>query len=649
MRRRSMPELPPLGRGLGSPALFAIVWVALASAVLFSLGVVADNALGLTPVIFLGMGLFFGLAAMTYVEGASLHQDRAGSTVFARYAFNELVSFLAGWAILLDYVILVAVCAYCATHYAAAFWSPADEGTTALVLALGVVLYVATRNVLGFTRGRLTKLAALVVLDIALQLVLIVAGLVVFFDLDVLLDPIDLGTSPEWSDLLFAAGVATVVLTGLESASGLSGEVAVGRRGLKRLVSTLGVSVLVVYVGTALVAVTAVPVVDGRTALAGEHLEAPLIGITEAFEQAWISDGLKYVLAAAATATLIAAANSAMMGVSRLAYSLSRNRQIPSALGRLHRTRSTPYVLIVIAAVLAGALVVPEDLELLVGIYAFGALLGLTIAHLSVIVLRVRDPGRDRPYRIPFNVVVRGTPIPVPAVLGALASTLVLLSVVVFHEGARYVGLGWMGGGLLLYVVYRYSQEKPLLRRVVVEEEDLRGLHAAELEFASILVPLTGTPIDDDIIQTAGRLAGGQGEAELDEAEQLPTIEAIWVLEVPMALPLDARLPDAQLQKGREALRRAKDVGEEYEGVVVRTATVRSRRSGSAIIEEARRRGVQAIVMAAEAPSRIRGGAAFGGRALEGRFAGEITRYVVAKAPCPVILTAAPVEEVPAP
>ena len=58
---------------------------------------------------------------MTYVEGASLHQERGGSTVFARYAFNELVSFIAGWAILLDYMILIAITAFTATHYAAAF------------------------------------------------------------------------------------------------------------------------------------------------------------------------------------------------------------------------------------------------------------------------------------------------------------------------------------------------------------------------------------------------------------------------------------------------------------------------------------------------------------------------------------------------
>ena len=103
-------------RGVGSPALFAIVWSSLAAAVYFSLGVVAENALGLTPVVFLGAGIFFVLTAMTYVEGAALHQERAGSTVFARYAFNELWSFVAGWAVLLDFLILIAVTAFVAAN-----------------------------------------------------------------------------------------------------------------------------------------------------------------------------------------------------------------------------------------------------------------------------------------------------------------------------------------------------------------------------------------------------------------------------------------------------------------------------------------------------------------------------------------------------
>src|SRR3954468_6043022 len=254
---------PVLGKGRGQPALFAIVYTAVASSIYFSLGVVADHALGLTPVVFLVAALFFGLAAMTYVEGAALHPERAGSTVFARYGFNELVSFIAGWAILLDYIILIAVTAFSATNYMAAFWGDLGTGSTEVILALGIVVYVALRNIRGFSKTRVNRISALVIADIGLQLLLIVIGLATFFNYDKLVDPINFGVSPSWGDVTFALGVATVVFTGLESAAGLSGEVTASRASLKRLIGSATAVVMVVYVGIGLVALTAFPVTGG--------------------------------------------------------------------------------------------------------------------------------------------------------------------------------------------------------------------------------------------------------------------------------------------------------------------------------------------------------------------------------------------------
>src|SRR5215218_2734220 len=198
-------------RTLGQPVLFAIIYTVVAAALYFSLGVVADRALGMTPVVYFIAGVFFLLAAMTYVEGASLHQDRAGATVFARYAFNELVSFIAGWVMVLDYVILLSVTAFTATHYLAAFWGPVGRGALETVVALGILVWVAWRSIRGFARTRVQRMAALVVVDIVLQVIVVVVGVIVFFDLDLITDPIQLGETPTWADALFAVGVATVV------------------------------------------------------------------------------------------------------------------------------------------------------------------------------------------------------------------------------------------------------------------------------------------------------------------------------------------------------------------------------------------------------------------------------------------------------
>jgi basic amino acid/polyamine antiporter, APA family len=436
-----------------------------------------------------------------------------------------------------------------------------------------------------------------------------------------------------------------VAFTGLESASGLAGEVRVGRAGLRRLVAVSTATPMLLYVGIAVVAVTALPVHGHTTDLArGRNLEAPLLGVVGAFHHGWVGHTLRYVVGAGAALLLMAAANSAMLGLSRLGYSLALNRQIPSGLGRLHPTRATPYVLIATAVAIAIGLLVPLKLELLIGIYAFGSLLAFTIAHLSVCALRYREPDRDRPYRMPGSLRIRGGDLPLPAALGALLSAAGVVSVVVLRPGAGAVGLGWAAGGLIMYAIYRKVEGKSLLRRVTIPEEALRveASEPSEGEFGSILVPLTGSDLDEDLVHTAGRLAAEESEDEEADGEGA-VIEAIWIFEVPMSLPIDASLPDAQLQEARRALARAKVVGEEYEGVEVATATVRTRRVGQAIVDEARRRGVEAIVLAAEEPSRIRGGALLGGRGgpLD-NFVGDVTRYVVGKAPCRVILTAPP-------
>jgi APA family basic amino acid/polyamine antiporter len=120
-------------------------------------------------------------------------------------------------------------------------------------------------------------------------------------------------------------------------------------------------------------------------------------------------------------------------------------------------------------------------------------------------------------------------------------------------------------------------------------------------------------------------------------------LDVIYVVEVPLTVPLDSKLPPEREQKAREALERAKQVGEEYESVEVHTALVPARSVGSGIVEMARRTGAEAIVMGGEPPTKIRGGAILGGiGAARPDEVGAATEYVLKKAPCRVLLTAPP-------
>ena len=640
LRRGSERARFLIAHRLGEPALFAITLSTVVAAIFVSLGVVADRALGLTPLVFLLAGIFFAATMATYVEGTSLHVERGGASTFARYAFDEFWSFVAGWAILLDYLIVMAIGAVVISDYLAVFWNELDDGVFPLVIAGAAMLFVAWSNIRGLSADRIGAVLRLSLTSIVVLVVISLIGFAYYWDPGAIRSSIDLGVAPKWEDLIFALGIASVVAVGVEAASGLAGEVRVGRRGLRRVVLVSISVAILLSVLVSVAALMATPVVGTRTALGSTYLEAPVLAIVSGYEPGTLLDVSRYVVGATAAALLLVAMNGQMLGLARLAYSLATNRQIPSAVGRLQRRRGTPYVTIILAALIAFGLAIPHDLDLLAGLFAFGAMLAFSIAHLSVIRLRFREPDRPSAFRVPLSVRVRGADVPLPAVFGALFSILVWISILVYHSGARVVGAAWMLGGITLYVIYRRGQGKSLTQRFTIPAEALQESTAAE--YGSILVPVFGEELDDDIIGTAGRLAASEGEDEEGGA----VLEALYVFEIPMSLPIDARVPEERVQEAKRVLARAKEVGEEYAGVEVATAMVRGRSIGQAIVSEAKRRGVEAIVLGAEEPSRLRGGAILGGRGrVRDRFVGETTRYVVEKADCKVILTAPPAGE----
>ncbi|MEJ7715807.1 MAG: APC family permease [Thermoleophilaceae bacterium] len=344
-------------------------------------------------------------------------------------------------------------------------------------------------------------------------------------------------------------------------------------------------AVLLLYVAVSLVALMALPVGDGGTELGGAFVEAPVLGVVSEFSPGWLGEASRYVVGGVGALVLLQAVNGQMLGIGRLAYSLGTNRQIPSFLSRLDARRSTPYVTIAIASVLAFGLTLSGDVEFLAGIFAFGAMLALTLAHLAVIVLRFREPDRPRPFRVPFSVKVGGGSIPLPSALGALMGLSAWITVIVLHQGARIAGSAWMLGGLVLYVLYRRSSGKPLTKRFTIPEAALK--EAKEVEYGSILVPVFGRELDDDIVGTAGRLAADEAE----EGEGARCSRRCTCSRYPCHCPWTRAWRPRTSRRAGRALARAKEVGEEYERVEVATAMVRGRFTGSAIVTEARRRG----------------------------------------------------------
>jgi basic amino acid/polyamine antiporter, APA family len=639
-----------LRRGLGVPWLFAAAYSAVGFSIYFALGVVAERGLGLTPLIFLVAGLLFGLTTLSYVEGSAMFRERGGSSSFSRHAFNELVSFIAGWAILLDYLIVIALAAISLPHYLVPIWSGFDDKGTEILVAAAVIAGACLLNIMNVTgRGRQRSLAFIALADLALQLAVIGVGIFVVMHPARLTEGIHLFSHPDLRDIVYAAVVAMLAYAGIEAASDLAPDIEVSRRDLKRIASLGAIAVPLVYAGMAAIALMAVPVVAGphgpETALGGQYIQDPVLGVVSAFRPHWLAELMRWVVALVAAPVLFWAATTSMLGVSRHTYTLAINRQIPSWLGKLERRRATPYVAITICGLIAfGLVAATQNIKVLAGLYAFGATLAITIAHLSIIRLRITMPDKLRPFRIPWGMAWGPATLPIPAIIAAVASGLAFLSVLAFHTTARWVGIGWMVFGLTFYVVYRKGFEgTSLTKRVQVGEAALTK-QIPTVEFSNLLVPVFGSKLDDDIVATAGRLAAAEQEDGSSDGES--RLELVYVIEVPLSLPLDAELPPEREAQARRALDRAREVGEEYEDVEVSTEVIRARKTGAGIIEAARRSNSEAIVIGAEPPTKIRGGGRFGGiGASKPAEIGAATEYVLKKAPCRVLLTAPPEPE----
>lgn len=385
---------------IGAGALFLVLYIAAASSLYFALGLIAELSLDLTPVVMVLAGAHFVFTFMSYAEGSSLHIERGGASSFARFAFDEFVSFIAGWAILLDYAIVLALVASAVPNYLAVFWGGFDSTAGEMIIPVALILVMTWSNIRGVSAEMLRRRLPLGWIDLIVLLAIIVIGLFVVWNPSALTDNVDLGGAPTWNSLFMALILSTVAGTGIESASGLAGEITIGRRELKSVVWSSAASTITIFTGISLVAVMADPVLSGAgpgsTAITGPYVESPVIGVVRGFDPSWLAETLAYVVGVVAVVTLVQASRIYVLGPMRVTYALATNRQVPSAIGRLHPKYGTPYVAATAVALVASGLALLDDPELLIAIFAFGALLTFSIANLSIIRLRFSEPEATR-------------------------------------------------------------------------------------------------------------------------------------------------------------------------------------------------------------------------------------------------------------
>src|SRR5581483_97275 len=211
-------KLPRLRRELDARALFSVAYGEIASSIYFALGVIAANALGFTPLVLLAVGLVFLLVSLSYAEGTAALPETGGAATFVRRATNDLAGFLTGWALFLDYLIVIALSALFLPHYLAGAFQiqTLDRRPWDVLFGIGAILVVA--GVRLFRRPSLYGITFVVpLLDLLTQLLLVVLGFAFLFSPHALTSGTSLGTSPSWHDLAFALPLAMLAFTGLET------------------------------------------------------------------------------------------------------------------------------------------------------------------------------------------------------------------------------------------------------------------------------------------------------------------------------------------------------------------------------------------------------------------------------------------------
>src|SRR5918999_1736438 len=456
------PKNLGLERVLGTGALFSTAYGNVGSSIYYALGLVAVFALGMTPVVFLIAGIIFVCTAASYTEATTMYPEAGGSSSFARHAFNEFWSAMTAWGQMLNYIITVAISAFFLPHYLGVLWEPLLTAPGDILCGVAVVLILGAVNIVGVKEAAGLNIV-LAILDFLTQVGLVILGFVLVLSPDVLVDNIDFGTTPTVSDFLIAIPVGMVAFTGIDTISNMAEEARDYGRTVPQAMRLVVVAVMAISLTLPAVALSAMPVDDGRTLLAlgpeeGGYADNPVLGVVVNLGLGGVQPVAELYVALLAATILLVATNAGIIGLSRLSYSMGQYRQLPEKLRQLHPRFRTPYVAIIVFGIAACLTMLPGQAEFLGTVYAFGAMLSFTVAHASVIALRVTQPDLPRPYRGWGEIPIAGRRVPVYAVVGGLGTGASFIAVSVLNLETLLTGAIWLSLGIATYVIYRRRQ-----------------------------------------------------------------------------------------------------------------------------------------------------------------------------------------------
>jgi APA family basic amino acid/polyamine antiporter len=562
--------------------LFAIGYGDLGSSIYYALGITAFFALGATPLALLLAGFVFICTALSYAEMSAAFHESGGSASYARHAFNDLISFTAGWGLLLDYIVTIAISAFTIGPYLSCFVPELKDGLIQTVFTVGVILSLMVLNILGAKESTRTSFF-LMTFTVINQLILIIIGLCSIEDLSrffsqLVINKPGASFSPSWGDFFKGTAMAMVAYTGIESIAQLSSETRTPGRSMPRAIIITVVVLMFMYFGLTFIGFSLLtPYAIGHT-----YEKNPIAGIVEHF--AWGSDFLIPWVGVLAAVTLFVAANAGLIGASRLSFNMGENYQLPGFLYKLHPRFRTPYTALGFFALLAILIVILSrgKMSYLADLYNFGAQIAFFSTQVALIVLRIKKPDLKRPFKVPLNIKIKGKEIPIPAVLGALSSFAVWMLIIVTKPEGRYLGCAWIALGLIMYFAYRKKKQITTTGQLVIQKVKIPTFQPLKIQ--QILLPLRSST-QVETIQMACEMA------KLHGAE----MTALHIIEVPFSLPLETALPH-RVQMAAQVLQTAEAIAREEE-IKITLEVLRARSTAEAIMDLAKLRSFDLMVL----------------------------------------------------
>jgi len=455
-----------LKRVLGVAAVFSAGYGNVGSSIYYALGIVALAAVGATPIALGVAGVLFIFTALSYAEGTAMFPEAGGSASFARHSFNDTAGFIAGWALMLSYIVTIAISAFTIPPYLGYFWEPfKDSQVIGTFAAMGIVVFLMVINVIGVRETSLINVGAAVI-DIATQVSLVIIGFILLYNPAVLISRI-FDHWPSTSNLILGIALASIAYTGIETMSQMAEETRQPERRVPKALVLMIVTVLVIFAGISLVSLMAMTPQE----LASEWSRDPVAGIAASLPIKWLVTILKPLIAILAGTILLIATNAGIMGISRLAFSLGSHKLVPAALSKVHSRFKTPYIAIILFSIIAVFLLIPgffapDVFKNMGALYAFGSLLSFMFAHASIINLRIKKPELPRPFKLRGNIRIKGRDLPISAILGLVTLAVIWIIILTTQPYSRYVGIAWMIIGLAVFYFFRRKNENSIDQRI---------------------------------------------------------------------------------------------------------------------------------------------------------------------------------------